>query len=101
MSDIGKIFGLAVRDARKRLGIHQEELAKLIGVSRVTVTYIETGRYAVRFENALMLAHILQLDMNDFKITDVKILKRLANEAAKRVKIKELRKEIERVKGAK
>ena len=42
-----------IEEIRKARGIRQEELAKMLGVSRQTVSSLETGRY----NPSILLAH--------------------------------------------
>lgn len=42
-----------IEELRKALGIRQEEFAKLLGVSRQTISSLETGRY----NPSIFLAH--------------------------------------------
>ena len=42
-----------IEEIRKQRGIRQEELAKMLGVSRQTVSSLETGRY----NPSIFLAH--------------------------------------------
>ena len=42
-----------IEEIRNAKGIHQEELAKLMGVSRQTISSLENGRY----NPSIMLAH--------------------------------------------
>lgn len=44
-----------VRDVRKKEGLSQEELAKLVGVSRNTISSIETGQFSPTAKVALMI----------------------------------------------
>lgn len=39
-------IGLAIRDARKKRKLTQQDLGKLLGMSRATISGIETGRIA-------------------------------------------------------
>ena len=45
----GKAKGKRVRQARDRVGLTQEELARKLGVSRTTVLRWENGTFAPRF----------------------------------------------------
>ena len=42
-----RVFGACVRDERKRLGMKQHDLARLVGLSRVSVVNIEAGKQNV------------------------------------------------------
>lgn len=45
-----------VEELRKQLGLNQEELAKLLKVSRQTVSSIETGKYNPSLELAFAIS---------------------------------------------
>ncbi len=45
-----------LRDLRAKKNITQEELAKAVGVTRVTINYIENGEYRPSLELAFLLA---------------------------------------------
>jgi putative transcriptional regulator len=51
---------------RAILDITQEELAKLIGVSRQTINSIEKNRYVPSTELALKLSKVFNKPINDF-----------------------------------
>jgi len=51
---------------RAILDITQEELAKIIGVSRQTINSIEKNRYVPSTVLALKLSNIFQKPVNDF-----------------------------------
>ncbi len=48
-----------VRKIRKDLGLTQDDLAKLVGVSRVSIVAIETGRFLPTIETALRISQAL------------------------------------------
>ena len=50
---------------RKERGIRQDELAKLMGVSRQTISQIERGDYSPSVTLALKLAMICQVTVED------------------------------------
>ena len=60
-------FGELVRSKRQVLCMSQETLAKIISVSRVTIANIETGQWYTSFQNAVRIASVLGLDLNQFK----------------------------------
>lgn len=49
-----------VKENRRRLGMTQEELARVAGVSRQSIISIELGRYVPSLPLALKLAEIFQ-----------------------------------------
>ena len=44
MKEIMGPVGMKLRDARERMGLTQEQVARLLGVKRSEVSYYETGR---------------------------------------------------------
>jgi putative transcriptional regulator len=59
----GEVAGIRlanrIRVARAELGLSQEQLALMAGVTRQTISYIETGQYAPSTRLALLLARAL------------------------------------------
>ncbi|TLG81602.1 helix-turn-helix transcriptional regulator [Vagococcus zengguangii] len=49
---------------RKKAGLTQEALAKLVGVSRRTIVSLEKGNYTPSLVLALQLAKVLEVDIN-------------------------------------
>ena len=59
-------IGRNIRLRRKDLGISQTNLANAIGVHRVTLSKIESGRCSLPFESAPIVIEILKLKtLND------------------------------------
>lgn len=56
-------FGIALRARRRELGITQEDLADVAGVSRKSVVDIEAGKPNAQLHIALRLAQALGLDV--------------------------------------
>ena len=54
-----------VQEIRKQKGLSQVELAKMIGVSRNTISSIETGQYEPTAKIALLLSIALDLKFED------------------------------------
>ena len=54
-----------LKEYRARLGISQNELGKLAGVSRQTISLIERGDYSPSVMLALKLAKICQVKVED------------------------------------
>ena len=59
-------FGAFLREARERNGLHQEDIAEKLGVSRSYYAYIENGKRNIYFPRAINICRVLDLDMNDF-----------------------------------
>ena len=57
-------IGLAVRDARKQRKLTQQQLGALLGMSRATISGIETGRIAeVGIRKVVALCAVLDLEI--------------------------------------
>lgn len=57
-----------VHELRKSYGITQEELAKLVGVTRQTIISIESGKYTASLLLAYRLAKLFKLSIEDIFI---------------------------------
>ncbi len=58
-----KSFGKRVADVRKSKNITQNELAEKVGMSVVTIAYIETGKRWVRLSTLDKIARALKVDV--------------------------------------
>lgn len=56
-------LGTAINDERKKKGLSQENLGKMVGVDQTTVSYIENGKAGVRLSTILLLLAALELDL--------------------------------------
>lgn len=56
-------FGNLVRRARKHRGWSQSELAERVGTRQATISLIETGNPATRFDTLLALLAALDLEL--------------------------------------
>lgn len=54
-----------LKEHRARLGVNQQELGKLAGVSRQTISQIERGDYSPSVTLALKLARICDVRVED------------------------------------
>jgi len=54
-----------VAEIRKQKGLSQADLAKLVGVSRNTISSIETGQYEPTAKLALLLAVALEVSFEE------------------------------------
>ena len=54
-----------LKEHRARLGVNQQELARLAGVSRQTISQIERGDYSPSVTLALKLANICGVRVED------------------------------------
>ncbi len=57
-----------VEELRKELGLSQDEFAKTIGVSRQTISSIETGKYNPSLELAFSIADFFNKSIEDIFI---------------------------------
>lgn len=57
-----------IEEIRKQLGIKQEELAKTLGVSRQTISSLETGRYNPSIFLAHKIAHYFKMSIEEIFI---------------------------------
>ena len=68
MQDIKQNLADAVREARTKLGLSQEQLAEILGFDSRTILNIENGRGNPKFENLCALIRYLNLTDNKFSI---------------------------------
>ena len=54
-----------IEQIRKEKGIRQEDFARALGVSRQTISSLETGRYNPSIFLAYKIAHYFQLAIED------------------------------------
>ena len=60
-----------VSESRKQKKLSQEELAEAVGVTRQTITSIETGKYIASLPLAFRIAKFFELKIEDiFKMED-------------------------------
>ena len=64
-----------IEEIRKKKGIRQDEFAKLIGVSRQTISSLETGRYNPSIFLAYKIAKFFDLAIEDVFIFDEEEMK--------------------------
>lgn len=60
-------IGSVIRAAREAVGLDAKELARRAGIHAVTLSNIETGKKAARFDTILRLADVLGIDTGAFK----------------------------------
>ncbi len=58
-------FGRRVREARRQLGLSQEELGERAGLHRTYIGHVERGEVNPSFKNVLLVAQALQVDPGD------------------------------------
>ena len=54
-----------LKELRARLGVNQQEMGRLTGVSRQTISQIERGDYSPSVTLALKLAKVLNVTVED------------------------------------
>ena len=59
-------FGKYIRKARKARHLYQSDVAFLVGISQVQLSYIENGKREPDLVLALNLCNALGVDMKDF-----------------------------------
>jgi len=65
MATLEEQLGAMVKHHRVRAGLSQQDLADRIGKTSVTVSRIETGKSATKFEGLSSLASALGVDVRD------------------------------------
>lgn len=58
-------YGKNIKNARKKLGLTQKELAEASGVAKVTIQQYETGKRQPRLEQLSMLAEAMKVHMDE------------------------------------
>ncbi|MBE6021253.1 MAG: helix-turn-helix transcriptional regulator [Firmicutes bacterium] len=59
-----------IEEIRKEKGIKQEDFAKIMGVSRQTISSLETGRYNPSIFLAYKIAHYFEMTIEEVFIFD-------------------------------
>ncbi len=54
-----------IKQLRKEAGLRQEDMAKVLGVSRQTIIAIENNKYNPTLELAMKIAKLLQLHVEE------------------------------------
>jgi DNA-binding XRE family transcriptional regulator len=57
------VWGAKVYAARKNAGLTQEQLAKLVGLERTSITNIETGKQILKLETAIKIFSACGVDI--------------------------------------
>ena len=63
-----RISAKSIRSHRKRLGLTQAQLSKLLGVSTASVTFWESGRTSPRGKNRQAIAELRTMGSRDAKV---------------------------------
>ena len=67
------VFETKIKEYRAKLNLTQENLAKVVGVSRETIVHIEKGKYNPSLKLAFSISQALKTSINEifiFKIAD-------------------------------
>lgn len=64
-----------IEEIRKERGIRQEEFAKVLGVSRQTISSLETGRYNPSIFLAYKIAKYFDMTIEEVFIFDEEVLR--------------------------
>ena len=59
-----------IEEIRKQKGIRQEDFARALGVSRQTISSLETGRYNPSIQLAHKIAHYFNLTIEEVFLFD-------------------------------
>ena len=59
-----------IKQLRKSEGLRQEDMAKILGVSRQTIIAIENDKYNPTLELAMKIARLLQLHIEEIFILE-------------------------------
>ena len=59
-----------IKQLRKSEGLRQEDMAKILGVSRQTIIAIENDKYNPTLELAMKIARLLQLHVEEIFVLD-------------------------------
>lgn len=86
-----------IKAARKNSGMTQQELADAVGLTRVSIANIESGRQRLMFHHAGFIAGLLGVDLNIEPANMAKALAGIKQNQAKKVKesIKKRRQKIQ------
>lgn len=63
--NINKYVGNKIREYRKKKGMNQSELGKLLGVAQNTVAGYEKGEFEVSYDNLFKLTEIFNISIDD------------------------------------
>lgn len=64
-----------IEEIRKQKGITQEDFAKILGVSRQTISSLETGRYNPSIFLAFKIANYFQMTIEEIFVFDEEDMK--------------------------
>jgi transcriptional regulator with XRE-family HTH domain len=67
-----QVIGERIALRRKAIKMRQEDLAKLIGLSRVSISNIETGRQCPPIHTLYKISEVLKTDIHDILPRDIR-----------------------------
>ncbi len=65
-----KFIGQKIEEARKAVGLSQNELSKLTRLDQSSISQYEAGNTEPTFSSLMRIACILQIDLDYFRLTD-------------------------------
>lgn len=61
-----------IKNARYQLGLTQDEFAKLVGISRMEISYLELGKRKPGFKNTRKIVDMLKKHNINIEYTDLR-----------------------------
>jgi DNA-binding XRE family transcriptional regulator len=79
-----KNLGSLIQTARKKANLNQEDVAKNLGLSRISIVNIEHGRQKIQLHTLIKLILLLNTDINELLQPLFVIIKNSANQKAEK-----------------
>ncbi|MDN0068651.1 helix-turn-helix transcriptional regulator [Collinsella ihumii] len=80
-------IGNQIRERRSRLGLSQDELARKLYVSRVTISHWETGKTLPDVQSMLLLANLFDTTIDELVRGDVDEMREMVEKSERRTKV--------------
>ena len=80
-------IGNQIRERRARLGLSQDELARKLYVSRVTISHWETGKTLPDVQSMLLLANLFDTTIDELVRGDVDEMRKMVKKSERRTKV--------------
>lgn len=80
-------IGNQIRERRARLGLSQDELARKLYVSRVTISHWETGKTLPDVQSMLLLANLFDTTIDELVRGDVDEMREMVKRSEQRTKV--------------
>lgn len=80
-------IGNQIRERRARLGLSQDELARKLYVSRVTISHWETGKTLPDVQSMLLLANLFDTTIDELVRGDVDEMREMVKRSERRTKV--------------